>query len=92
MVLSLVFVSSRAGAAQGTVRIASTAAGIGLEAGVTLSAVDVGPPGLGAWTLDISYDPAVVSVVETVVRAFAGRTNMPFCIALADGERSDRSE
>ncbi len=63
MVLSLVFFSSRAGAAQGTVRIDSAAAGIGYEAGVTLSAVDVGPPGLGAWTLDIAYDAAVVSVV-----------------------------
>lgn len=62
MALSLVFLSSRAGAAQGTVRIDSAAAGIGQQAVVTLSAVDVGPPGLGAWTLDVAYDPSVVSV------------------------------
>ena len=63
MALSMVLVSSRAGAVQGTVRMASAAAGIGQEASVTLSAVDVGSPGLGAWTLDVAYDPAVVSVV-----------------------------
>lgn len=63
LVLSLMFVSSRAGATQGTIRIDSGAAGVGYEAGVTLSVVNVGPPGLGAWTLDVAYDPAVVSAV-----------------------------
>ncbi len=53
-----------AGAAQGTVRIDSAQAGAGQKADITLSARDVGTPGIGAWTIDVSYDPATVSVVE----------------------------
>ena len=55
------FLSSQAGAAQGTVRIDSAAAGTGQEAAVTLSAVDVGSPGVGAWTLDVAYDASVIT-------------------------------
>ena len=52
-----------AGAAQGTVRIGSGQAGVGQTAEITLSARDVGIPGIGAWTIDVSYDPSTVSVV-----------------------------
>ena len=52
-----------AGAAQGTVRIGSAQAGVGQQVDITLSARDVGNPGIGAWTIDVSYDPATVSVV-----------------------------
>ena len=62
MMLSVVFLSSRASAAQGKVRIDSAAAGIGLDVEVALTAVDVGSPGLGAWTLDVAYDPSIVAV------------------------------
>ena len=51
-------------AAQGTVRIDSAQAGVGQYADIILSARDVGTPGIGAWTIDVTYDPATVSVIE----------------------------
>ncbi len=53
-----------AGAAQGTVRVDSAQASVGHNAIITLSARDVGAPGIGVWTIDVSYDPTTVSVVE----------------------------
>ncbi len=53
-----------AGAAQGTLRVNSAQAFVGHKAVITLSARDVGAPGVGVWTIDVSYDPATVSVVE----------------------------
>jgi len=59
-----VLLPALAGAAQGTVRIDSAQAGVGQKADITLSARAVGAPGIGAWTIDVNYDPATVSVVE----------------------------
>lgn len=60
--ISLVFMSPRAGAAEGTVHIGSAGAGIGQDVGVALAALDVGSPGLGAWTIDVAYDPTVLTI------------------------------
>lgn len=48
-------------AVSGTVGIGSASAAPGDSATVDLTA-NVGSPGLGAWTVDITYDPTVVSV------------------------------
>ncbi len=58
-----VLLPALAGAAQGTLRIDSAQAGVGEKADITLSARDVGAPGVGSWTIDVSYDAATVSVV-----------------------------
>ena len=58
-----VLLPALAGAAQGTLRIDSAQAGVGEKADVTLSARDVGAPGVGSWTIDVRYDAATVSVV-----------------------------
>jgi hypothetical protein len=50
-------------AASGTVGIGSASAAPGGQATVDLME-NVGTPGLGAWTVDITYDPAVVTVVS----------------------------
>ena len=52
-----------AGAAQGTVRVDSAQAGVGQTVDIALSATDVSTPGVGAWTIDVSYDAAMLSVV-----------------------------
>ena len=31
---------------------------------VSVQALDVGPPGLGTWVIDIVYDPGIVSVEQ----------------------------
>lgn len=36
----------------------------GQEGSVDLAANNIGPPGLGAWTIDVSYDSTVVAVVS----------------------------
>lgn len=60
MLLSFV----RAGAAEGTLRVSSVEAGVGTTGAVTLSSQDVGEPGVGAWTIDVGYDPATLTVVD----------------------------
>jgi len=50
-------------AVSGTVGIGSASAAPGGSATVELSA-NVGSPGLGAWTVDITYDATVVSVAD----------------------------
>ena len=64
VVIGGVLLPALAGAAQGTLRIDSAQAGVGQSADIMLSARDVGAPGIGAWTIDVSYDPATLSVVE----------------------------
>lgn len=54
---------STALAISGTVGIGSATAEPGGQATVALTS-NVGAPGLGAWTVDITYDPAVVSVAD----------------------------
>lgn len=48
-----------------TVRIDSGSAEVGGQTTVNLDIVDIeGEPGVGAWTIDVTYDPAIVSVVD----------------------------
>ena len=55
--------ASTAWAAAG-VSIGSASVAPGGEGSVDLEATGIGDPGLGAWTLDITYDPDVVSVAS----------------------------
>lgn len=64
--LWLALFTSRVGAAEGALRVDSATAGTGQEVGVGLTAVDIKSPGLGAWTVDVAYDPGVVSLVSCV--------------------------
>lgn len=50
----------------GVIRIGSYEAVVGDEVTVLLQAVDIPPPGLGAWTVDVTYDPAIVRLLECV--------------------------
>lgn len=56
--------SSGASAQTTTVRVGSLTIGLGQEGTVRLEALDIGAPGLGAWTIVIVYDPAVVRVAD----------------------------
>ncbi len=60
---SVLVVASVASAQTPAIRVGSASAGVGQEATVTLEALDMPPPGLGAWTIDVAYDPEVVSAV-----------------------------
>jgi hypothetical protein len=57
------FLAVQVGAVSGDLSIGSATAAPGDSASVDLVS-DVGDPGLGAWTVDISYDADVVSVSE----------------------------
>lgn len=54
-------VASQVFAASGTIAIDSGTAAVGEDGLVDLNAMDVTSPGLGAWTIDINYDPDVVT-------------------------------
>ena len=47
-----------------TARMGSMTASVGLQSTVTLEALSIGAPGLGSWTIDITYDPSVASVLD----------------------------
>jgi hypothetical protein len=47
-----------------SVAVESATVETGQDATVQLQVLGVGPPGLGAWTIDIAYDATVLSVVE----------------------------
>jgi len=47
-----------------TVTVGSTTTNVGLQGKVLLRATDIGSPGLGAWTVDVSYNPELVNVVD----------------------------
>ncbi len=47
-----------------TIAVSSATAAPGAQVSVDLSALNIGTPGLGAWTIDITYDPAVLSAVS----------------------------
>ncbi len=65
-------------AATGTVRIGSAAGPVGQRVSVEVEAIGVTPPGLGAWEIDIAYDPAVVSVRHCSSEADFGACNSKF--------------
>ncbi|MCH7699928.1 MAG: hypothetical protein IH865_13410 [Chloroflexi bacterium] len=48
----------------GIIVVGSYEAAVGEEVTVVLEAVDIPPPGLGAWDVDITYDTAIVSLAE----------------------------
>lgn len=47
-----------------TVTVGSLSLSVGQEGTVSLRALDVGEPGLGAWTIDIVYDPEIASATD----------------------------
>lgn len=55
--------ASQVFAATGTVQVTDGSAAPGGSDTVELSALDVTAPGVGAWTIDIFYDPDVISAV-----------------------------
>jgi hypothetical protein len=59
-------VASGALAAGPTVSIGSGSAKPGAQVALDLKAASVASPGLGAWSIDITYDPAVVTPVACV--------------------------
>lgn len=56
--------SPRVSAQSETIAISSATAAPGAQASVNLEALNIGAPGLGAWTIDITYDPAVLSAAS----------------------------
>lgn len=61
LVVGGLLVASHVFAASGTIKIGSGSAAVGEDGLVDLNALDVTSPGLGAWTIDINYDPDVVT-------------------------------
>ena len=59
------------------VSVGALTTSVGLEGTVALEAHDIGPPGLGAWTIDITYDSAVASAVSCAVE-HGGICNLGF--------------
>ncbi|MDP3766714.1 MAG: hypothetical protein Q8S13_01745 [Dehalococcoidia bacterium] len=58
------FALSTASAEAPTVALGSFEAGVGHEGKVTLEVQGMDEPGLGAWTVDVVYDPEVVTPVD----------------------------
>lgn len=52
-----------------TVAVGSTTMSVGEKRPVDLDALSSPAPGLGAWTIDVAYDPAVVAAVDCTPRA-----------------------
>ena len=52
--------------ADAVVAMDSTSVAVASEAELDVRMLNVGEPGLGAWSIDISYDPAVVSAVDCI--------------------------
>jgi len=61
--VGLVLVVSQALAATGTASVGSESVAPGEQGSVEVEALGVTSPGLGAWTIDIKYDPDVVTAV-----------------------------
>lgn len=53
--------SGGAGGSTVTMTVGNATAPVGQEGSVEVKAAGVGTPGLGAWTVDVSYDPNIVS-------------------------------
>jgi len=59
-------VVTMASAQDATIVAGSATAGVGQEAAVNVDALGIPDPGLGAWTVDITYDPSVVTPVACI--------------------------
>lgn len=65
--LGALFLAGAASAQGGdAVGVSSGGAAPGESDDVTVAATDIGEPGLGAWTLDITYDSSLISAVDCV--------------------------
>jgi hypothetical protein len=64
LALQAITFSPRASAAGATVSVGSLSLSVGGQGSLDLRALNMAPPGLGVWTIDVVYDPAVVSVVS----------------------------
>lgn len=62
--LAVGLLASQAFAASPTLTVNDQSADVGDEATVSLWAGGIGSPGLGAWSIDIAYDPLVVTPVS----------------------------
>lgn len=61
------FTCGQQAAGQGeTIQIGSLSMAVGEEGAVDLDALAMAAPGLGAWTVDVAYDPAIVTAVACV--------------------------
>jgi hypothetical protein len=60
------------------VAIGSIVRDVGQQGTVSLDALGMAPPGLGAWTIDVMYDPSVVAVKACVPVASIGVCNPAF--------------
>ena len=63
------FFHAQASAETPTVSIGSLSESVGQQGAVDLQALHIAAPGLGAWTIDITYDPQVLSVVDCAGQA-----------------------
>ncbi|MCH8025709.1 MAG: dockerin type I repeat-containing protein [Chloroflexi bacterium] len=76
--LSFTFMASpKAAAEDATVGVSSVKAELGYEAVVEVEALHITAPGLGAWTIDIAYDPDVITPVGCSA-ALGGICNIAF--------------
>src|SRR3990172_7330242 len=57
------FASSQASAQDPTIAIGRATLAVGSGVTLDLNALDIGAPGLGAWIIDISYDPDLVTAI-----------------------------
>ena len=67
--------SSQVAAQDEAISVGSGTVAIGAEGSVPLDALDMPEPGLAAWSIDITYDPAVVTVLDCVEEAGAAFCN-----------------
>ena len=58
------FFHAQVSAGAPTVSIGSLSKSVGQQGTVDVRALNIAAPGLGAWTIDITYDPQVLSVVD----------------------------
>jgi hypothetical protein len=61
LVAALTFAGSAGAGTAPTVRVTSETVAPGTEGTVELSILNVGEPGLGAWSIDLEYDPTVIT-------------------------------
>ncbi|MCI0850174.1 MAG: hypothetical protein J4N26_04345, partial [Chloroflexi bacterium] len=65
-------------AASGTLHVTSATVTVGEQVTVAVIA-DVGEPGLGAWTLDVQYDPMALNILGC--EPFAGSVCSPTSVS-----------
>ncbi len=63
LVMAASFSSPRASAAAQTISVGAATVSVGGEGTVSLQALNMTAPGLGAWSMNIVYDPAIVQLV-----------------------------